>query len=210
MRSLFAQQVVQSGLTAGVARVVCWCVVCSRSAPSFMNVLVLHDMIPELFGWDMGMPEWVGKRMAIDAYVVLHALWSCQAVVLTSWGLFRRADAVVFVSQTTRADFLKLYAPHGDGSRARSRVAQGLAGGVGDGGFDSADEEDGWEAFSSVFGAEDEDDEDYLLGGGGPDIGGGGGLDDSDDESLPLLFNSTNGISPAFHAMPEDEVGVQV
>ena len=62
-----------------------------------MNVLVLHDMIPELFGWDLSMPEWVGKRMAIDAYVVLHALWSCQAMVLTSWGLFRRADAVVFV-----------------------------------------------------------------------------------------------------------------
>ena len=49
-----------------------------------MNVLVLHDMIPELFGWDLSMPEWVGKRMAIDAYVVLHALWSCQAMVLTS------------------------------------------------------------------------------------------------------------------------------
>ena len=89
MRSLFAQQVVQSGLTdclrtRGV--LVCWCagVWCSRSAPSFMNVLVLHDMIPELFGWDLSMPEWVGKRMAIDAYVVLHALWSCQAMVLTS------------------------------------------------------------------------------------------------------------------------------
>lgn len=42
--------------------VLIWC-----SVPSFANVLLLHDMIPEVLGWDLSQPEWAAKQLALDA-----------------------------------------------------------------------------------------------------------------------------------------------
>ncbi len=36
-------------------------------APGVLNVLRIHDMIPEIFGWDLTQPEWVAKRRAIQS-----------------------------------------------------------------------------------------------------------------------------------------------
>ena len=35
-------------------------------APSFPNVLFIHDMIPELFQWDASLPEWQAKHRAMN------------------------------------------------------------------------------------------------------------------------------------------------
>jgi len=34
-------------------------------APGVRNVLLMYDMIPEIFGWDLAHPEWLSKRRAI-------------------------------------------------------------------------------------------------------------------------------------------------
>ena len=136
-----------------------------------------------------------------------------------------RADALVFVSHTTRADFLRLYNPRaGSGSSAGTNAGTGgrhgtqrpstatTAGTSGTAAVDAtlSDEEARWAAFASVF----QDDTD----GDGPDKldawlaeddddGGDTGLDAEADaeESLPLLFNGTNGVSDAFYPMSERE-----
>lgn len=54
-------------------------------APSVKNVLRIHDMIPELLGWDLARPEWVAKRRAIQ-----------------------QANCFVCTSKNTAADLMRL------------------------------------------------------------------------------------------------------
>jgi tetratricopeptide (TPR) repeat protein/glycosyltransferase involved in cell wall biosynthesis len=55
-------------------------------APGIPNIVMIHDMIPEIFGYDLSAPEWDSKRRAIDT-----------------------ADGFIFVSNTTRDDFSRFY-----------------------------------------------------------------------------------------------------
>jgi glycosyltransferase involved in cell wall biosynthesis len=50
------------------------------------SAITLHDMIPEVLGWDMGDPQWVSKRQAI-----------------------KHSSAFFAVSRNTRSDFLRCY-----------------------------------------------------------------------------------------------------
>ncbi len=52
-------------------------------------LLMLHDMTPEVLGWDMTIPEWAAKKKAIE-----------------------KAYAYITVSETTKQDFLRLYPGH--------------------------------------------------------------------------------------------------
>lgn len=55
-------------------------------ATGVLNVLRIHDMIPELFHWDLTQPEWMSKRRAIEA-----------------------ADAFVCTSLCTANDLVRIY-----------------------------------------------------------------------------------------------------
>lgn len=53
-------------------------------APGVVNVVMIHDMIPELFGYDLRQPEWAAKQRVIET-----------------------ADAFICVSRTTQGDLLR-------------------------------------------------------------------------------------------------------
>lgn len=55
-------------------------------APGVVNVVMIHDLIPERFGFDLSQPEWLAKQRAIDT-----------------------ADAFMCVSETTRDDLVRFY-----------------------------------------------------------------------------------------------------
>lgn len=55
-------------------------------APGVINLVLLHDMIPEIFGFDMSQPEWLAKQRVIET-----------------------GDAFICVSETTRNDLQRLY-----------------------------------------------------------------------------------------------------
>jgi tetratricopeptide (TPR) repeat protein/glycosyltransferase involved in cell wall biosynthesis len=55
-------------------------------APGVINVVMIHDMIPELFGYDMSQPEWLAKQRVIET-----------------------GDAFICVSRVTRNDLLASY-----------------------------------------------------------------------------------------------------
>lgn len=55
-------------------------------APGVTNLVMMHDMIPEKFGFDLTQPEWVAKQRSIET-----------------------ADAFICVSQTTRKDLVEAY-----------------------------------------------------------------------------------------------------
>lgn len=57
-------------------------------APGVKNVLMVHDLIPEKFGFDLSQSEWVAKQRAVET-----------------------VDAFICVSHTTRNDLVALY-PH--------------------------------------------------------------------------------------------------
>jgi glycosyltransferase involved in cell wall biosynthesis len=55
-------------------------------APGLTNLVMMHDMIPEKFGFDLTQPEWMSKQRVIET-----------------------ADAFICVSQTTQKDFIEAY-----------------------------------------------------------------------------------------------------
>jgi glycosyltransferase involved in cell wall biosynthesis/Flp pilus assembly protein TadD len=55
-------------------------------APGVANVVMIHDMIPELFGYDLSRPEWLAKQRVIDT-----------------------GDAFMCVSQSTKDDLQRCY-----------------------------------------------------------------------------------------------------
>jgi Flp pilus assembly protein TadD/glycosyltransferase involved in cell wall biosynthesis len=55
-------------------------------APGVVNVVMIHDMIPELFGYDLSQPEWLAKQRVIET-----------------------GDAFMCVSRTTKGDLRHCY-----------------------------------------------------------------------------------------------------
>ncbi|MCD6290630.1 MAG: glycosyltransferase, partial [Anaerolineae bacterium] len=55
-------------------------------APGVRNVLMIYDLIPEIFGFDLTQPEWLSKRRAIE-----------------------NADSFVTISHSTRKDLSRIY-----------------------------------------------------------------------------------------------------
>ena len=55
-------------------------------APGVTNVVMVHDLIPEKFNFDLTQPEWESKRRAIET-----------------------ADAFICVSKTTQQDLVEIY-----------------------------------------------------------------------------------------------------
>lgn len=67
------------------------------TTPNVVRILLVHDVIPELYGWDMTSGGWLEKTNAIAV-----------------------ASSVVAVSQRTAKDFLRVYPPQLAGSGADS------------------------------------------------------------------------------------------
>lgn len=67
------------------------------TTPNVVRVLLIHDLIPEIAGWDLASGEWAAKRTAVEF-----------------------ASSVVAVSQHAARDFLRVYPPATSSSSSTS------------------------------------------------------------------------------------------
>lgn len=71
------------------------CTLAQATTPNIVQLLLVHDVLPELFGWDMTSGEWLEKTNAVAV-----------------------ASSVVAVSQNTAKEFLRVYPSTRDGNNA--------------------------------------------------------------------------------------------
>lgn len=70
-------------------------------APGVRNVLRIHDMIPELFHWDLTQPEWMSKKRAIETASAFVCTSLCTANDLVR--IYHSQPDAVRVSYTAAA-----------------------------------------------------------------------------------------------------------